>query len=88
MTSVFAGTLSGMFLPPQLIYEGKPKACLPKVEFPQDLNITSTVNHWAYEDSMKKYTGTSCMEKTKQALKVAWEPESTVYYGQFLCPVH
>ena len=31
MTAVFACTLSGMFLPPQLIYEGKNKACCPKL---------------------------------------------------------
>jgi len=35
ITAVFAGTLSGMFLPPQLIYQGKTKACLPKVDFPE-----------------------------------------------------
>ena len=34
ITAVFAGTMSGVFLPPQLIYKGKIKACLSKVDFP------------------------------------------------------
>ena len=55
ITAVFAGTLSGMFLPPQLIYEGKTKGCLPKVDFPQGWDITCTANHWANEESMKRY---------------------------------
>ena len=29
ITTVFPGTLSGTFLPPQIIYKGKTKACLP-----------------------------------------------------------
>jgi len=45
ITAVFAGMLSGMFLPPQLIYEGKTKACLPKVNFPQGWDVTCTPNH-------------------------------------------
>ena len=45
ITAVFDGTLSGMFLSPQLIYEGKTKTCLPKVNFPQGWDITCTPNH-------------------------------------------
>ena len=36
ITAVFEGTLSGTFLPPQIIYKGKTKACLPNVTFPSD----------------------------------------------------
>ena len=32
ITAVFAGTLVGDFLPPQLIYQGKTKKSLPSVE--------------------------------------------------------
>ena len=45
ITAVFAGTLSGTFLPPQIIYKGKTKACLPKVTFPTDWHITFSHNH-------------------------------------------
>lgn len=33
VTAVFAGAMSGTFLPPQLIYKCKTKAYLPKVDF-------------------------------------------------------
>ena len=34
LMAVFAGTLSGEVLPPQIIYKGKTPKCLPSVEFP------------------------------------------------------
>lgn len=42
ITVVFAGSLSGEFLPPQVIYEGKTKRCLPPFQFPVTWNITYT----------------------------------------------
>ena len=36
ITAVFAGSLTGDFLPPQLIYKGTTKWCLPGVNFPAD----------------------------------------------------
>jgi len=88
ITAVFAGTFSGMFLPPQLIYKGKTKACLPKVNFPQGWDIMCTPNHWANEESMKRYIKNILVpyvEKTKQEMKL---PACTMYNGQFLCTVH
>ena len=38
-TVVFCGALTGEFLPPQLIYQGKTPACLPCYKFPNDCNI-------------------------------------------------
>ena len=73
ITAVFASTLSGMFLPPQLIYEGKTKACLPKVDFPQGGDIICTANHWANEESMKRYIKNIIVpyiEKTKKDMKL------------------
>ena len=55
ITAVLAGTLAGGFLPAQLIYCGTTAACLPKVEFPDDRQITYTHNHWANEDTMMSY---------------------------------
>jgi hypothetical protein len=55
ITAVFAGSLSGNFLPPQLIYTGKTPACHPKITFPPDWHITHTSNHWANEETMKDY---------------------------------
>ena len=48
ITAAFACTMSGKFLPMQLIYKGTTCKCLPKhVEFPSDWDVTYTSNHWA-----------------------------------------
>ena len=56
ITAVFAGTLSGTFLPPQIIYKGKTSACLPSIKYPEDWRITFSHNHWANESTVKDYT--------------------------------
>ena len=55
ITAVFGCSLTGDFLPPQLIYQGTTKACHPRVDFPKDWCITHTHNHWSNEDSMIEY---------------------------------
>ena len=55
ITAVFCGALTGEFLPPQLIYQGKTPACLPRYKFPNDWHVTYTPNHWSNEDKMKEY---------------------------------
>jgi hypothetical protein len=56
ITAVLGGTLTGDFLPPQLIYTGKTPACHPKnVIFPSDWHITHSCNHWANEETMNDY---------------------------------
>ena len=56
ITAVFGCSLSGNFLPLQLIYEGTTQRCLPKgVPFPSDWHITCTANHWSNGDTMVDY---------------------------------
>ncbi len=55
LTAVFCGTMTGDFLPPQLIYQGKTSSCLPRYKFPDDWHVTCTPNHWSNEDKMKEY---------------------------------
>ena len=43
------------FLPPQLMYEGKTVACLPKTNLPSDWHVTFTPFHWANEQTTVKY---------------------------------
>ena len=52
ITAVFAGTLVGNFLPPQLIYNGTTtsKRCLPTVKFPSDWHITCSDNYIRVHD--------------------------------------
>ena len=55
ITAVFAATKSGKFLPPQVIYAGKTKKCIPSVKFPDDWLVTHTENHWANERTTQDY---------------------------------
>ena len=55
ITALLCGTMAGEFLAPQLIYQGKTSACLPKHKFPSDWHITCTPNHWSNESKMIEY---------------------------------
>ena len=56
ITAIFAGNMIGEFLPPQIIYKGKTKACLPStIKFPKGWNVTFSQNHWANETTMQAY---------------------------------
>ena len=55
ITAVLCGAMSGEFLPPQLIYQGKTTACFPRHKFPEDWHVTCTPNHWSNEDKMMEY---------------------------------
>lgn len=50
ITATFAATMSGEFLPMQLIYGGKTDRCHPKHKFPEGFDICHTPNHWANEN--------------------------------------
>ena len=50
ITGTFTITMTGQFLPLQLIYQGTTDRCLPKgVEFPDDWYVTYTANHKSNE---------------------------------------
>ena len=55
ITAIFANTMSGDFLPPQIIYSGKTTKCLPSITFPDDWHVTYTQNHWANEVTTEDY---------------------------------
>ena len=55
ITAVFAGSMSGEFLPPQLIYKGKTPKCQPSGDCPSDWHVTYTGNHWSNEKTMLDY---------------------------------
>ena len=55
ITAVFGGSLTGDFLPIQLIYQGTTKRCLPTVEFRHDWHATFSHNHCANEEIMIDY---------------------------------
>jgi hypothetical protein len=55
ITSVFACSLAGHFLPLQMIFQGTTPKCLPSVQFPKDWHITFSENHWSNEKTMVDY---------------------------------
>ena len=58
ITATFAITLSGNFLPIQLIYGGKTKKSVPAVAFPPEFHVTANPKHYSNEkeslEMMKK----------------------------------
>jgi hypothetical protein len=56
ITVVFGNTMSGDFLPVQVIYSGKTKRSVPtSITFPKDWHVTYTQNHWANETTTEAY---------------------------------
>ena len=47
--TVFANTMAGDFLCPQIIYAEKTSRCLPTVTFPKGWHVIYMENHWANE---------------------------------------
>lgn len=47
ITATFSVSMTGTFLPIQLIYEGKTRRCLPNYDFPNGFNVTYSPNHWS-----------------------------------------
>ena len=86
MTAVFAGSLSGDFLPPQLIYEGKTTQCLPCFEFPAAWNLIYTPNHWSNEGTMKEYVESVILpyiSKKKEELKLPDGQSALLIFDNF-----
>ena len=55
VTAVLTSTLSGGFPRPQLIYKGKTHQCHPKYNFPADVDVHHSENHWANRETMLRW---------------------------------
>ena len=55
ITATFADTLSGAFLPMQLLYQGKTDRCHAKLTFPDGFHNHHTPNHWANEEDSEAF---------------------------------
>ena len=86
ITAVFAGSLTGDFLPPQLIYKGTIRRCLPAVTFPQDWHVTCSHNHWANEETMVAYVEkilVPYVSNKRKALKLPQDYPTLVLFDHF-----
>ena len=78
--------MSGDFLPPQVIYQGKTSKCLPSVKFPSDWHITFTENHWSNEKAMVDYLEKILfpyIKKKRQELKLDSNYPALVIFDRF-----
>ena len=55
ITATFVATLSGEFLPIQILYAGKTDRCLPKHQFPASFDVYHTANHWSNEETVIRF---------------------------------
>ena len=86
LTAVFAGTMAGDFLPPQLVYQGKTSKCLPSIKFPSDWHITFTENHWSNEATMVDYLEkvlVPYVERKREELKLDSNYPALVIFDRF-----
>ena len=87
ITAVLAVSLTGTYLAPQLIYQGKTERCHPQVDaIPEGWDIWHSVNHWSNEVTMKRYITkviVPYVQKTRQELKLADSHPALVIYDVF-----
>ena len=87
ITTVFAGTLTGDFLPPQVIYQGTTQRCLPNVEFPKDWHVTCTSNHWSNEGTMMQYIDKILLpyiKRKREELQLKYNYPALVIFDNFI----
>ena len=87
ITGTFAVSMTGDFLPMQLIYEGKTPRCLPRdVEFPMEFDVTFTPNHWSNEEKCIQLLNKVIfpyLKKKKHDLDLPEDQKSLLIYDVF-----
>ena len=87
ITGTFPVSVTGDFLPMQLIYEGKTPRCLPKdVEFPKEFDVTFTLNHWSNEKKSKRLLDNVIfpyLKKKEHDLGLPGDQKSLLIYDVF-----
>lgn len=86
ITAVFGCSVTGDFLPIQIIYKGKTKKCLPSFAFPPDWHVTFSHNHWSNECTMQDYINKVLLPYIKRKrieLKLSSDQRALVIFDQF-----
>ena len=86
ITATFAISLTGEFLPIQLIYTGKTKRSLPKYSFPSSFSATFTLNHWSNTEKLVEFFEEIIfpyLERTKQTEGYPSEQHSLIIMDTF-----
>ena len=85
ITATFTVSMTGKFLPIQLISEGKAPRCLPRFHFPADFNVTFSDNHSSkMEKSIELFEKVifSNLKQAKASLKYTKEQIKDFFKGQ------
>ena len=83
---LFAGSATGDFLPPQLIYEGKTDRCLPHYKFPETWHVTKTAKHWSNEQTMMDYFNEVILlyiKEKRSLLKLSCDQAALLIFDNF-----
>ena len=86
ITAVLCGTLTGDFLPPQIVYRGKTDRCHPVFNFPPDWDITHSPNHWSNESTVVDYINQIILPYvncTREHLQLAPEHPALAIFDAF-----
>ena len=86
ITAVVAASMTGEYLPPQLIYTGKTEKCHPVVSIPSGWDIWHSHNHWSNEVTMKRYIEMIIIPffaKKRQAMNLDESHPALVLYDCF-----
>ena len=93
ITALFCGTLTGDFLPVQLIYKGKKARYHPCYQFPSGWHITHSPRYWSIEEMMMQYINEIIIPYVKSQRDALQDPTlSTLvivdnFRGQVTAPV-
>ena len=86
ITAVLCVTMSGHYMPPQIVYAGKTPRCLPKPKFPTDWHATFTENHWSNQVTTLQYIHNVLLPyvtKKKSELGLSSDHCSLVIFDRF-----
>ena len=87
ITGTFTVSKSGVFLPMQLIYEGKTNRCLPQgIKFPDGFDVTHIPNHWSNEEKVTQLLNSVIfpfMPKQREELQLPVEQKAMLIFNVF-----
>ena len=79
-TAVFGGTLTGKFLPIQLIYQGSTNQCHPDLKVPDNWHVTHSDNHWS---NISKKINIPFVKRKSRELKKADDQAALAIFDEF-----
>ena len=83
ITGTFIITLSGKFLPMQLIYGGKTKESLPRFKFPESFSLSANPKHFSNKAESLKVIEEIILPYVKQKRQELEKPYKDLNHGRF-----